>query len=200
MSHTINGTDSFPAGFIVPDDGESRDAAAQNVGLEALADRATYLKNRLGARWTVFHSIGGFDDATLSTQATWTDSLTPNPDVDGFTIGTLAASDFKANDILRVAMTGSIQATYSSLSVAVVGLYYKGLNGHATFSRVLGAECVFEAAASGLYVPFSVSGFVNVASVQSNPIFCIAGYGGSNITNVKLIGSWGTEYVLTRAQ
>jgi hypothetical protein len=47
MSSIYNGTNSYPTGMTIPDDGDPRNAASANVALEALADRTTYLKTRL---------------------------------------------------------------------------------------------------------------------------------------------------------
>ncbi|KYG11402.1 hypothetical protein BE21_57470 [Sorangium cellulosum] len=44
---TITGDNVFPADFEGPDDGDDRDAAGTLIGMEALADRTVYLKNRL---------------------------------------------------------------------------------------------------------------------------------------------------------
>lgn len=48
MGHQFAGANSFPVDFTIPDDGNARNAAAQNVGFEALADRTIWLKARLG--------------------------------------------------------------------------------------------------------------------------------------------------------
>ncbi len=44
MSTTYGGTNTYPALITLPSDGDTRDAASVNTGLEALADRTEYLR------------------------------------------------------------------------------------------------------------------------------------------------------------
>ena len=44
MSTTYGGTATYPALITLPSDGDTRDAASVNTGLEALADRTEYLR------------------------------------------------------------------------------------------------------------------------------------------------------------
>lgn len=53
MSSNIAGTDTFPATFAIPSGGDARNAASVNAALEALANRTTYLKSRVGAQRVV---------------------------------------------------------------------------------------------------------------------------------------------------
>lgn len=67
MPTTIGGTDTFPANFDIPSGGDLRNASGVNPALEALANRTTHSKNRIGAYRMVDYddSISSNGGATL---------------------------------------------------------------------------------------------------------------------------------------
>jgi hypothetical protein len=106
---TGDGT-TYPASFEAPDDGDDRDAVAHLVGLEALADRTEYLKDRVvdGAQPINTSALTVAGDATIGDDLTVTGDLT----VVGNVLGGLDVTGG------IVTVDGDIEAT-GGLAVAV---------------------------------------------------------------------------------
>lgn len=67
MPTAYTGADTYPASYDIPSGGDARSATSVNTGLEALGDRATWLKNRTGIYRLVKLSDSGIVDTPLST-------------------------------------------------------------------------------------------------------------------------------------
>ena len=66
MSHTYAGADAYPGSVTLPDDLDPADAASVNVALEGLADRTTWLAQRIGAMYLVgIYENGSSTGATV---------------------------------------------------------------------------------------------------------------------------------------
>lgn len=99
MPTVITGIDSYPTSFDAPADTETLDAASVNVGLESLADRDTYLKNRLPTASRLYVATVDSGSETPTTQETFTstsfvDSAYLYVDVPSVVIGDKFAIDF----------------------------------------------------------------------------------------------------------
>lgn len=104
---TITGADSFPATFEGPDDGDGRDAAGVEVGLEALADRTQWLRNHgVSNRLAVYHDGDPGPDG--GAVFTWND-LGTGPVFQDSTIYVDIASCL-AGDRLSIDFSGSFRA------------------------------------------------------------------------------------------
>lgn len=64
MPTPYSGTNVYPTSYDIPSDGDARDAASVNVGLEALGDRTTYLYNHLPAQIVFTRSFNTTGDPT----------------------------------------------------------------------------------------------------------------------------------------
>jgi hypothetical protein len=106
---TGDGT-TYPASFEAPDDGDDRDAASHLVGLEALADRTEYLKDRVvdGTQPINTSALTVAGDATIGDDLTVTGDLS----VVGNVLGGL---DITGGNLT---VDGDIEAT-GGLTVAV---------------------------------------------------------------------------------
>lgn len=102
MATTYSGIDNYPTSFEEPDDNDQRDAASFGVGLEALADRTTYLRRR----GIVAVETLAFDDevsilAENFTTAIFADSASLVLDVENIEVGDFLCIDFCVHTLMN---------------------------------------------------------------------------------------------------
>lgn len=74
MPTPYSGVDNFPTSYNIPSDGDTRNAASVDVALEALGDRTTWLKNRVGDHFLRSINYANFDDTAWPPTLQWTSS------------------------------------------------------------------------------------------------------------------------------
>lgn len=101
MSAPYAGTNTYPATYDIPADGDARTAASVNTGLQALGDRTTYLAARLGSyrmvACDVFDPGAGSGLLCSSGALAWGDGTTGAD----YAIGDVSVQG-QANDVLEV--------------------------------------------------------------------------------------------------
>lgn len=120
---------AFPTDYLIPDDGESKNATSVNVALEALGDRTAYLKAR------AINTIAGVPQSTGPVAATFSTASATDVDITGMT---LTIADCEIGDILVI--QAHLQVWITNNAGGAAAYTTKVINGATTDSAAIGTN------------------------------------------------------------
>lgn len=190
-----DGADAFPVSIDVPDDSDPPAAATFNVATEGLADRTTYLQNRLGSyRLTAIYQFGSAAQSVTTTP--WSaNTLTTINTYQGLSNASAllggSPPTAKATDIIEVIFSTSC-ATTAPGNVLVVGLGFSDSSVSAGALEIMSdtVRNVALASPGNLGSPLVLTTTVSVGADGDTFNFGVMGRTDTTAAVISLFSAW----------